>query len=186
MYEIVHRGRVIGHSTLEYSSEIVGSIGGVFHPSDAFAGVEAELRPYGPSLYGVGPDGSETWQARDDEPLPPMTIEIRDADGNILPARHVRIAWPGDFPGWDFLRVMADAPAPAGPDQLPPGIAFMREMQRVLGGAAGEIGMIGFELRRSPEEMLAALRALPDAAGPAAVMRALGHDPDTRESGGAS
>ena len=55
-------------------------------------------------------------------------------------------------------------------------IALFAELSRLLPDGVPDNS--GFSFAVEPEQALAALRALPDGAGEAAVLRALGHDPD--------
>ena len=116
-YCIYYRGQLIGHSELERSSGIVHSLSGRFSPTKAFRDVEEALRPYGPAITEIAFSDGEAvvrWKTRGGEPLPAMELEIRDEEGNPVPADAPRIAWPGDFPGWRELYVLATMPIPRG------------------------------------------------------------------------
>ena len=109
-YTVLYRGVAIGETDFERSVD--QNLRGTFRPAAGFREAEPSLRPYGTALREEMLDDrgrvlDVRWSADDGRSLPPLELTLLDPRGQVVSAQHVRLHWPGDFPGIRALEVHA-------------------------------------------------------------------------------
>ncbi len=109
-YAVVYRGNVVGHTDLEVGANDADVVSGRLRPTRHLAGVEKALRTHTSEQVRATVAGGRrilVSDFRSGRSLGALDVAIMDDKGRRLPYLSVRVFWPGDIPGRNYLGVLA-------------------------------------------------------------------------------
>ncbi len=109
-FAIVFRGSVVGHTDLEVGAGDAEIVSGRLRPTRHLAAAEKALRTHtSHQSRAVVANGRHTLLSdyRSGTSLGALDVAIMDEKGRRLPYLSVRVFWPGDIPGRNYLGVLA-------------------------------------------------------------------------------
>lgn len=109
-YAVVYRGTVVGHTDLEVGATDAEIVSGRLRPTRHLASAETALRTHTSEQVRTVVGGGRRIMVSDfrsGRALGALDVAIMDEKGRRLPYLSVRVFWPGDIPGRNYLGVLA-------------------------------------------------------------------------------